>query len=40
MKKKWHKPVVITYGHVSKITAGTVGSHMDKGHMANPRGQG
>lgn len=38
--KEWHKPVVTDHGHVSKLTAGTVGTHLDKGHMANQHGQG
>ena len=40
MKKPWHKPIVTDWGHVSKITTGTTGSHMDKGHMSNQHGQG
>jgi hypothetical protein len=39
-RKPWHKPEVSDYGHVSKLTAGTTGSHTDKGHMSNSHGGG
>jgi hypothetical protein len=40
VKKSWHKPKVADYGHVSKLTAGTTGSHTDKGHLSNEHGEG
>jgi len=40
VKKPWHKPVLVEHGHVSKLTAGTTGSHADKGHLSNQHGQG
>ncbi|HVB80176.1 MAG TPA: hypothetical protein VNE82_09585 [Candidatus Binataceae bacterium] len=39
-KKSWRKPKVADYGHISKLTAGTTGSHADKGFVANQHGQG
>ncbi len=39
-KKPWNTPKLIEYGHVAKLTAGTTGSHTDKGHNANEHGQG
>jgi hypothetical protein len=40
LKRPWHKPKVADYGHVSKLTAGTTGSFMDKGHLSNQHGVG
>jgi len=40
IKKPWHKPKVADYGHVSQLTAGTTGSHTDKGHLSNQHGEG
>ncbi|HLK87517.1 MAG TPA: hypothetical protein VKT27_13510 [Candidatus Binataceae bacterium] len=40
IKKVWHKPTISDYGHVSELTAGTVGSHTDKGHCSNHHGGG
>jgi hypothetical protein len=40
IKKPWHKPKVADYGHVSQLTAGTTGSHTDKGHLSNQHGGG
>jgi hypothetical protein len=40
VKKPWHTPKVSDYGHVSKLTAGTTGSHMDKGQASNQHGVG
>jgi hypothetical protein len=40
IKKPWHKPKVADYGHVSKLTAGTTGSHADKGQLSNQHGTG
>jgi hypothetical protein len=39
-KKPWNTPHLIEYGHVAELTAGTTGSHTDKGHLANEHGQG
>ena len=39
-KKPWNKPHLSEYGHVAKLTAGTTGSHTDKGFNANQHGQG
>jgi len=39
-KKPWNTPKLIAYGHVAKLTAGTTGSHTDKGTMANAHGNG
>jgi hypothetical protein len=39
-KKPYRTPRLIVYGHVTKLTAGTAGTSMDKGHMANAHGQG
>jgi hypothetical protein len=39
-KKPWNTPKLIAYGHVAKLTAGTTGSHTDKGSMANAHGNG
>jgi hypothetical protein len=39
-KKPWHSPKVADYGHVAKLTAGSTGSHMDKGHESNQHGVG
>jgi hypothetical protein len=39
-KKPYRTPRLIDYGNISKLTAGTSGTSTDKGHMANPRGQG
>ena len=39
-KKPWNRPHLIEYGHVAKLTAGTTGSHTDKGFNANQHGQG
>jgi hypothetical protein len=40
VKKPWHTPKVSDHGHVSKLTAGTTGSHMDKGQASNQHGVG
>jgi len=39
-KKPWNTPHLVEYGHVAKLTAGTTGSHTDKGAMANEHGVG
>jgi hypothetical protein len=39
-KKPWNTPHLVEYGHVAKLTAGTTGSHTDKGQMANGHGVG
>ncbi len=39
-KKPWNTPKLIAYGHVAKLTAGTTGSHTDKGMNANAHGNG
>jgi hypothetical protein len=39
-KKPYRTPRLIGYGHVSKLTAGSSGTNTDKGHLANPHGQG
>jgi hypothetical protein len=39
-KKPYRTPRLIEYGHVSKLTAGSSGTHTDEGHLANPYGQG
>jgi hypothetical protein len=39
-KKPYRAPRLIEYGHVSKLTAGSSGTQTDKGHLANPHGQG
>jgi hypothetical protein len=39
-KKPYRTPRLIEYGHVSKLTAGSSGTNTDKGHLANPHGQG
>ena len=39
-RKAWRKPKISDYGHVSKLTAGTTGSHADKGFVANQHGAG
>jgi hypothetical protein len=39
-KKPYHTPRLTEYGHVAKLTAGTSGTHTDKGHLANRHGEG
>lgn len=39
-KKSYKTPRLIEYGHISKLTAGTTGSHTDKGTLANMHGGG
>ena len=39
-KKPYRTPRLIRYGHVSNLTAGATGTSTDKGHLANPHGQG
>lgn len=39
-KKPYRTPRLTEYGHVSKLTAGTTGTHTDKGHLSNEHGQG
>ena len=39
-KKSYKTPSLIEYGHVSKLTAGTTGTHTDKGTLANMHGGG
>jgi hypothetical protein len=39
-KKPYRAPRLIEHGHVAKLTAGTSGTHTDKGHTANQHGQG
>jgi hypothetical protein len=37
-KKPYNSPHVTDFGHISALTAGTVGSLLDEGHLANPHG--
>ncbi len=39
-KKPYRTPPLTEYGHVAKLTAGTSGTHTDKGHLANRHGEG
>jgi hypothetical protein len=39
-KRPYRAPQLIEYGHITKLTAGTTGSHTDKGHNANEHGSG
>ena len=39
-KKPYAQPRLTEYGHLSKLTAGTTGSHTDKGHDGNHHGEG
>jgi hypothetical protein len=39
-KKSYKTPRLIEYGHISKLTAGTTGTHTDKGTLANMHGGG
>lgn len=37
-KKPYKKPSVVDFGHISALTAGTAGSFLDEGHLANQHG--
>jgi hypothetical protein len=39
-KKPYKAPQLVEYGHISKLTAGTSGTHTDKGTHANVHGSG
>ena len=39
-KKPYKAPQLVEYGHISKLTAGTSGTHTDKGTHANVHGGG
>jgi hypothetical protein len=39
-KKPYHPPSLVEYGHIAKLTAGTTGSHTDKGSHAGIHGLG
>ena len=39
-KKPYRTPRLTEFGHVAKLTAGTAGTHTDKGHLSNEHGQG
>jgi hypothetical protein len=39
-KKPFKTPRLTEYGHIAKLTAGTTGSHTDKGTLANRHGEG
>ena len=39
-KKAYKTPRLVKFGDVAKLTAGTSGSHTDKGHGSNDHGNG
>jgi hypothetical protein len=38
VKKSYSAPRIVDFGHISALTAGTVGSFLDEGHLANQHG--
>jgi len=40
VKKVYRTPRVIEFGHISRLTSGTTGTHTDKGSMAGTHGMG
>jgi hypothetical protein len=39
-KKPYRAPQVVDYGHVSRLTAGSTGTHSDKGMAGGAHGSG
>jgi hypothetical protein len=39
-KKIYRAPRLIEFGHISRITSGTTGTHSDKGHLGGAHGSG
>ncbi len=40
VKKIYRAPRLIEFGHISRITSGTTGTHSDKGHLGGAHGSG